>query len=242
VSGGRLVWTPHRLQAPSELRTARGGSLVPSPHFRAWTILQQAGFPRCSNPLVEALQLEGSHPPAFPFLHCATGTRHTVPADGEEKRERGAIFIGLDGWQGLQGHVILETSQENRARMVPAGAPLPGAGQKKRMPRRDGNRSWSRPGRAVGCPRQRHPSCLREAMPSSSHPAPGKRPPLRLRQPDRRAEFCSLARRASGLRAIHSMKATTFRPLLKLMRSRGSGIDAASAGEVQTALEADFAS
>ena len=95
MSGGRLVWTPHRLQAPSELRTARGGSLVPSPHFRAWTILQQAGFPRCSNPLVEALQLEGSHPPAFPFLHCATGTRHTVPADGEEKRERGAIFIGL---------------------------------------------------------------------------------------------------------------------------------------------------
>ena len=100
MSGGRLVWTPHRLQAPSELRTARGGSLVPSPHFRAWTILQQAGFLRCSNPLVEALQLEGSHPPAFPFLHCATGTRHTVPADGEEKRERGAIFIGLDCRQG----------------------------------------------------------------------------------------------------------------------------------------------
>ena len=40
---------------------------------------------------------------------------------------------------------------------------------------------------------------------------------------------------------LYSMKANPFRPLLELMRSRGLGIDAASAGEVQVALEAGFA-
>ncbi len=79
-------------------------------------------------------------------------------------------------------------------------------------------------------------------MPSTSRPIPGEKGPHYVYE--RLAVERSIAALGQALPdfvLLYSMKANPFRPMLEHMRGRGLGIDAASAGEVQLALDVGFA-
>ncbi len=79
-------------------------------------------------------------------------------------------------------------------------------------------------------------------MPSTRRPVPGEKAPHYVYDSHAVERSIAALRDAlPGFALLYSMKANPFRPLLEFMRGRGLGIDAASAGEVQAALEAGFA-
>ncbi len=83
---------------------------------------------------------------------------------------------------------------------------------------------------------------VEEVMPSTRRPVPGEKGPHYVYE--RLAVERSIAALGQALPdfvLLYSMKANPFRPMLELMRGRGLGIDAASAGEVQLALDVGFA-